>query len=326
MRSEVRVLPELFLSRLRKIIPSQKWDSIANTFSQPKPTTFRVNTLKSSAQTIREALEKLGLRLQSVPWYRDAFILRQGRLRELEKADVYQRGEIYVQGLSSMLPVLVLDPKPGEHILDLTAAPGSKTTQMSCLMKGEGRIVAIDSDRIRFAKLKANVALQGANNVELLLSYGESIGKKFPGQFDRVLLDVPCSGEGRFETRGPATYRYWTVRKVNEAAQTQKKLLSSAFLALKPGGVLVYSTCTFAPEENEGVVSDLAERFESQIELVVGPIHELPLCSIPNQMRGLMRWERRDFHPSLKKAVRILPTSEMEGFFIARIRKKGKLP
>lgn len=161
MRSEVRKLPETFLDRLRRIIPPRKWDVVANTFTESKPTTFRINILKASAKTVREKLEREGLRLENVSWYGDAFILCEGRLRELEKTRVYRGGEIYVQSLSSMIPLLILDPKPGETILDLTAAPGSKTTQLACLMEGEGRIVAVESNPIRYAKLKANIQRQG---------------------------------------------------------------------------------------------------------------------------------------------------------------------
>ena len=320
MRSEVNSLPKLFLDRLRKIIPSQKFDVIANTFAQTKPTTFRVNSLKASRQAVREKLEHQGFKLAPVSWFPDAFVLREGRLRELEKTESYQAGEIYVQNLPSMIPPLVLDPKPGESILDLTAAPGSKTTQMACFMQGRGKIVANESDRIRYSKLKANVELQAANNVELVLSYGESFGKKYPECFDRVLLDAPCSAEGRFNVNEPASYRYWNLDRVRQSAKLQKKLLSSALTALKPGGALVYSTCTFAPEENEAVVNEALEKFDGFLELV-GAIHELPLLVVPNRMGGLPAWDGRKFHPSLTKAVRILPASEKEVFFVARLRK-----
>lgn len=315
MRSEVCSLPKLFLERLRKVIPSQKFDTVANFFTELKPTSFRINSIKTSRELIREDLERQGFRLASVPWYANAFILCEGRLRELEKTESYLKGEIYVQNLSSMIPPLVLDPKPGERVLDLTAAPGSKTTQMACLMEGKGQIVANESDQIRCAKLKANVELQGAKNVEIMLGYGESIGRKFPEHFDRVLLDAPCSAEGRFNAREPSSYKYWNLKRTYEAAKLQKKLLFSGLAALKKGGVLVYSTCTFAPEENEGVINEALEKFTDKIEI------ETINLSIPNKMAGLPAWEGKKFHPSLKKAIRILPTSEMEGFFIARILK-----
>ncbi len=315
MRSEARVLPELFLERLQRIIPSQKWDAVANTFTEPKPTTFRANTLKVSPAKLRERLEHEGFGAETIHWYPEAFILHRGTLRDLQKTESYQKGHIYVQGLSSMIPPLVLNPKPDELILDMTAAPGSKTTQIGCLMKGQGRIVANDNNRPRFFLLKANVESQGIPNVELTLQYGESIGRKQPDRFDRILLDAPCSAEGRFQTREPKSFRFWKPAKVKEMVRKQKKLLWSAINALKPGGVLVYSTCTFAPEENEGVLSWALEKFSPAIELE--PV-SLPLT---NQMPALARWEKEEFDPSVRKAVRILPILQMDGFFVAKIRK-----
>lgn len=317
MRSEVRKLPELFLERLNRVIPSQQWDAVANTFAQSKPTSFRVNTLKAGVGDVRAQLEAQGFRLEPVSWYPAAFTLQHGSLRALQQSDVYRQGAIYVQSLSSMIPPLLLNPKPGELVLDLTAAPGSKTTQMACLMRGEGRIVANDNNRVRYYKLRANVEQQAARNVEPMLRSGESIGRTHPGRFDRVLVDAPCSAEGRFQVREPSTYRYWKLVKIREMVRKQKRLLHSAILALRPGGLLVYSTCTFAPEENEGVVSWALSKCGPLIAL------EAATLPVPNARAGLATWEGQPFHPSLRRAVRILPTPEMEGFFIASIRKHG---
>lgn len=318
MRSEAQKLPKLFLERLARIVPRHKFDSIANTFTERKPTTLRVNTFKSNGKIVEVELRKQGFQLSRVPWYRDAFIVQRGTQRELEKTEVYQRGEIYVQNLSSMIPPLVLKPIPGERVLDLTAAPGSKTTQISAMVNGEGEILAVENDPIRFEKLRANVLLQGTHNVTVVLDDGERVGKKYPEHFDRVLLDAPCSAEGRFLTSEPSSYRYWKLEKVAAVSKIQKKLIHSAFLALKPGGVLVYSTCTFAPEENEAVVDTVLKEFGSEASLE--PV-DFPL---PNSLRGLSRWEGEAFQSALGKTVRILPTFEMEGFFVARLRKSGK--
>ncbi len=203
---------------------------------------------------------------------------------------------------------------------DCPAAPGSKTTQMACPMKGVGRIVANDNNRVRFFILKANVEGQGVPNVELSLQYGEAFGRKQPQRFDRVLLDAPCSAEGRFLVCDPKSFRFWKVPKVREMARKQKKLLFSAVGALKPGGILVYSTCTYAPEENEEVLSWALEKFGSALEL------EPVQLSVRNQMPGLSGWEGKAFHPSLRRAVRILPNDRMEGFFVARVRKRESTP
>ncbi len=317
MRNEVKRLPELFLQRLKRLLPSQKWDAIANTFAETIPTTFRMNTLKASPEFLKEKLEHSGFRLHKVPWYTCAFILRGGTLRELQKTEAYLKGEIYVQSLSSMIPPIVLDPQPGETILDLTAAPGSKTTQIATMLKETGRVVANDNNKIRFFKLKANVELQGAANVTLSLKGGELFGREQPESFDRILLDAPCSAEGRFNIHDPASYHYWKPAKIKEMSRKQKMLFASAFHALRPGGILVYSTCTFAPEENEGVLTWAFEKFKERIQLkkIRLPFH--------NQMPGIWQWENEPFDSRVRQAVRILPTAEMEGFFIAKIRKSG---
>src|SRR5579871_6543435 len=187
-------LPELFLEKLRRIIPSNQWDKVLKTFAEERPTTFRINTLKTSSASLKERLEPQGFKIENVPWYKDAFILRKGRQKDLEKTGLYTRGEIYVQGLSSMVPPLVLEPQPGEIVLDLTAAPGSKTTQLAALMKNQGRLLANDNNPIRVEKLKANAALQGASAVEVLpAGDGGLVWKENFEKMDRVLLDAPCS-------------------------------------------------------------------------------------------------------------------------------------
>ncbi len=318
MPTDARGLPEAFLERLRRIIPASHSAAALKSFTGPKPTTFRVNTLKSTPEATRERLTAQGFKLERVQWYRDAMILQDGRLRELQETEPYKTGAIYVQSLSSMLPPLVLEPKPGETVLDLTAAPGSKTTQLACLMEGRGRIVANDNNKIRFFKLRATVELQGARNVETTLRYGEAFGRELPETFDRVLADVPCSTEGRFDVSDPTSYKFWKPGKVREMARKQKRLIWSAVEALRPGGVLVYSTCTFAPEENEMVVHWALEKFKETLAL-----EPIPL-GLSNCLPGLVEWEGKALHPSLKLTRRIVPTEEMEGFFVARLRKHLK--
>ncbi len=313
---EAAVLPAAFLERLQRMIPPSQWDAVLRTFTQPKPTTFRVNTLKADSASIRQQLEASGFRLETVPWNHAAFTLRNGQLRNLQETPCYQRGEIYVQSLASMLPALVLDPQPDERVLDLTAAPGSKTTQIACLMRGRGRLVANDNNRIRGYKLQANVKQQGAANVEISRRHGEAFGKVGAEPFDRVLVDAPCGTEGRFFTGRPSSYNYWKPRKIHEMVVKQRRLLEAGARALRLGGVLVYSTCTFAPEENEGVVNWVLGRFDGALD--IEPI----VVPIPNTMPGLTVWEEKVFCTSLSRTVRVLPTDDMEGFFVARLKKR----
>jgi 16S rRNA (cytosine1407-C5)-methyltransferase len=311
-----RQLPEAFLEKLRRIIPANQWDKVLKSFAAERPTTFRVNSLKASPASIKERLEPQGFKIENVTWYKDAFILRKGKQKDLEKTDLYKQGEIYVQGLSSMIPPLLLAPQAGESLLDLTAAPGSKTTQLSALMKNQGRILANDNNPIRVEKLKANAALQGASNVEVLpAGDGGLVWKEHYEKLDRVLLDAPCSSEGRFQLEEPSTFGYWKEDTNRKMAKDQRRLFKSAFLSLKPGGTMVYSTCTFAPEENEMVLNWALETYGDAIEL------EDFSNPLPTYTRGLAAWGDLKFNPAVSKSIRILPTADIEGFFVAKLRK-----
>jgi len=316
-----RQLPEAFLEKLRRLVPMNQWDRVSKSFNTEKPTTFRVNTIKTNSHAIREKLESQGFKIENVPWAKDAFILRKGLQKDLEKTDPYRKGDIYVQGLSSMIPPLVLDPAPGETVLDLTAAPGSKTTQMACLMNGLGQIVANDNNPIRVEKLKANVELQGTTCVNVPdASDGGLLWKNHLEEFDRVLLDAPCSSEGRFFLGEPSTYGYWNKDTNRRMAKEQRRLFKSAFYSLKPGGTMVYSTCTFAPEENEMVLNWAKETYGDALE-----IEDISLA-LPSAMRGLPSWGDLKFHPSVVKSLRVLPNADGEGFFVAKLKKTKSIP
>jgi NOL1/NOP2/sun family putative RNA methylase len=321
MSPSKRSLPPLFLEKLRRMIPNNQWDKVLRSFSLERPTTFRVNTLKMDPSSLKERLEPLGFKVENVPWYKEAFILRKGTQKDLERTGLYKKGEIYVQGLSSMVPPLVLAPKPGEKVLDLTAAPGSKTTQLACLMGNEGSILANDDNPIRVGKLKANAALQGATNVTVPpAGDGALVWKDHYQGFDRVLLDAPCSSEGRFQLDEPSTYGYWREDTNRRMAKDQRRLLKSAVLSLKPGGTLVYSTCTFAPEENEMVVQWALETYGDALKM-----EEISI-SLPLHTRGLAGWGDLKFDPSVVKSVRVLPTADVEGFFGAKLKKTKSIP
>ncbi len=309
-------LPPEFIERLERLVPPEALVAVLRAFSARRPTTFRVNTLKTTRDELRARLMELGLETDSVAWYPDAFILQNKSKWELMETPPYQNGELYVQSLSSMIPPLVLDPQPGEKVCDLAAAPGSKTTQMAAMMRNQGEIVANDRSKIRLRKLVANLKTQGVTNVRTRLSNGEDLWKRFPEYFDKVLVDAPCSLEGRFEVSDPKSFRDWSLRKVEFLSRIQGHLLRSAVSATRPGGVIVYSTCTLSPEENEGVIDWILEKEHGVVE--VEPI-DLPL---DNLQRGLVRWARQDFARAVEGTVRVLPSTLMEGFFVAKLRKR----
>ncbi|MDD4879586.1 MAG: RsmB/NOP family class I SAM-dependent RNA methyltransferase, partial [Candidatus Omnitrophica bacterium] len=176
--------------------------------------------------------------------------------------------------------------------------------------------VAVEKMEIRHQKLLATLKIQGADTARALLADGMAMGKEYPGYFDKVLVDAPCSGEALFYLRDPKTFKPWSRKKVADLSHTQKVLIYSGISALKPGGELVYSTCTFSPEENEDVVDWALNKFEG--------LRAVPLdVPLPNKVRGLASWEGKRFSNDLGLAMRILPNEYMEGFFLAKLKKMG---
>lgn len=320
-------LSEIFLDRLSLIVGRSQFRSTEKTFVE-RPTTFRINCLKlrqeDGADFVVASLRERGFRLRRVPWYADAFILENKSKRELMETEEYRNGLIYLQSLASMVPPLALDPRPGEKILDLTAAPGSKTSQIACLMERTGELVANDDNKVRFFKLKHNMELLGVISdspspnwtFSLTMEDGSELCSGYKNYFDKILLDAPCSAEARFRADDPKTFGYWSERKIKEMAIKQRKLLFSAWYALKPDGTLVYSTCTFAPEENEMQVSRLLERFPNEAEML--PISILHMKTV----QPITEWKEKKLHVGVKNVIRLLPTQEIEGFFIAKLHKK----
>lgn len=313
-------LPEKFLERLELIVGSGRVADVRKTFVD-KPTTFRINTIKASKEDILRILKESGFKADSVSWYPDAFILRNKSKRELTDLDVYTSGKIYIQSLASMVPPLVMDPQPGEKILDLTAAPGSKTSQIAALMNKKGELVANDLNKVRFFRLKHNMEMLGVEQpaddwtFTLRMEDGSVLSQEYAEYFDKVLVDAPCSGEARFIDGVPKTYGYWSEHKIKNVSYRQHKLLMAAWQTLKPGGVLVYSTCTIAPEENEARISKLLERIGEEAEVL--PITLAGLPTLP----PVAEWKGRAYTTEVKKTLRILPSMDVEGFFIAKIKK-----
>lgn len=308
-------LPPLFLERLQSLLPPPNLAAYQQAFTAPGPTALRVNRLKAGADEVPENLRGQGFDLTVVPGIPDAYSVPAAQRRALTESDAYRAGRLYIQNPSSMIPPLLLEPRPEDWVLDLTAAPGSKTTQLAAMMRNEGRISAVERSRSRFFRLHANLEQQGVTNTRTYLRDGNGVGRQLPERFDRVLLDAPCSAEGRFSAADPAPWQGWKPKRPRKLQRQQRRLLASAVAALKTGGVLVYSTCTFSPEENEAVLDDALKRFAGALEV------EVPPRSWPNANPGLESWEGTQFDPQVKRALRLLPDGLMEGFFVARLRK-----
>ncbi len=313
--SDTLFLPSPFLEKLDILIPEKNKASVYSSFTTPRKIGVRFNTLKSNTSSLLVTLEKKGFSFSSLSWYPDGFLLEKGEKHALQETEEYKNGELYFQSVSSMLVGVILSPRIDEKILDLTAAPGSKTAQIAALMHNTGEILANDRSRERLFKTKHNLSLLGVTNTRLVLSPGETLWKKHLNEFDKVLLDAPCSMEGRFISGDVDTYKDWSLKKSKLLSKIQRYLLRSSVNAVKPGGVIVYSTCTLSPEENEEVINWILEK-ETDIS-----VESISLPDVAH-LQGVTEWKKKTLHPSLSQTVRILPSEVYEGFFIAKLKKK----
>lgn len=261
-----------------------------------------------------------GWQLQALPWVPGGYVIdRADRSVPLGHSLEHFAGHFYIQEASSMIPPVVLDPQPGERVLDLAAAPGSKTTQIAGMMHNTGLVVANDSSVPRLKALTANLERIGTINTVITQLAGQRLGRFAAGQFDRVLIDAPCTAEGTI-AKSPEALHRWSENAIRKLSTIQSKLLAGAYQALKPGGTLVYSTCTFAPEENEAVVDGFL-RVHPEADVLAFDLPGLSLAP------GLTAWEGVSFDARLAHTRRVWPGAEpMEGFFIAKLHKPEGAP
>lgn len=309
------VLPYQFRERLQHIIPKKFYASVLDSFCHNRPTTFRTNTIKISTKDLQLELEKEHIVTEQIQWYKDAFILSHQPKEILMDTNWYKNGFLYIQNLSSMIPPLVLDPQPHDLICDIAAAPGSKTTQIAALMNNEGKIIANDKSHVRRYRLEANLKLQGVTNTSISKLAGQALWHMYPEYFDRTLVDVPCSMEGRINCQEQETYEQWSVKKIKSLVQIQRFLLRSGISATKPGGIIVYSTCTLAPEENEGIIDWILEKEKDAIQV------EKINLKMEETLPELTCWNNKTYVTTLNNTIRIRPSFLMEGFYVAKLKK-----
>lgn len=296
---------DAFVQLLEAVYTEAQVAHILAALASEGPRCFWYNPLKSCVETLGDFEPVSGLHQ----------VWLAPEAAELTYSQAAQEGQIYFQNASSVYAARMLGAQPDEEVLDLAAAPGGKTIALAAAMGNTGRIAAVEVVKGRFHRLKANLERCGVTNVQLYLRDGRGVGRAVPERFDRVLLDAPCSSESHMRWDDASTYQHWSPRKVKECQRKQKSLLRSAYAALKPGGVLLYSTCSFSPEENELVVDHLLKRTDAEVEpLELTQDHFLP---------GMTTWRNKALHPDLGTTLRILPHGVWDGFYMARLKKPG---
>lgn len=300
-----------FVERYSKLTD---WDTFRKFSLSFLRKSIRVNTLKTS---IRELKQRLGRDwiLEPVPWCKEGFFIehKEGRL-DLGNTYEHVLGYYYVQEAASMIPPVVLDPRPGDIVLDMCAAPGSKASQLAQYMDNEGLLIANDVRGDRLAALGINLTRMGVHNDLVTLMQGQRFAKAGI-LFDRILLDAPCSGVGTIR-KSPKTIKMWNPVMVKRLAGMQKKLIIAAWKCLRPGGVLVYSTCSTEPEEDETIVDFLLNSFDD--------VEVLPIDLDIKNGGPVTEFEGVAFSDEVKKTLRLWPqTNDTEGFFVAKFRKRN---
>jgi len=304
-------IPDAFLEKIQTILPAHlNMEDFIASCQKPLRKSIRVNTLKISVEAFLERTEAKGWKLSPVPWCDTGFWIEADEsVVPLGNTAEHMSGLFYIQEASSMMPVsaLFMNDESYDAVLDTAAAPGSKTTQIAALMNNEGVLVANEYAASRVKVLHANVERCGVRNAALSNFDGRVFGGWLPEQFDAVLLDAPCSGEGTVRKDEDAM-KNWTQASVLDIADTQKDLIESAFHALKPGGVMVYSTCTLSTEENQQVCQHLKETFGDAVEF--------------ESLENL--FENAEAALTEEGFLHIFPqVYDCEGFFVARIRKQA---
>ena len=316
MSADSDAIPSLFHERLDQIYGALRAEDIREHLLEPPPLSFRVIG-DVDPDAVHADCAAQGLELDRVHWTDGAFRVRVGGRAGLQQTDLAERGAVFIQSLSSMAAVEALDVQPGLHALDLCAAPGGKTAMIASRQQGRGVLVANDRSRSRLARLRSVLEQHGVSHVELSCSSGESFGGTHASCFDRVLVDAPCSGEGMFRCDDADAWAEWGLGRIRRLAKQQERLLIAGLRCLRPGGVLVYSTCTHAPEENEAVVQRVLSRVDVEVELEALPE------SLPAGCPGLESWNGVEFDPQVGLSRRLVPDGWCTGFFLARFRRRN---
>ena len=307
--SEIEFKPK-FVERYSKLTDWAAFKTCSLSFLRRS---IRVNTLKISVKELKERLEEVW-NLGQIPWCKEGFWIEHVKKerRDIGNLIEHSLGYFYIQEAASMIPSIVLEPEQDEIILDIAASPGSKTTQIAQYMQNRGILIANDYTYERMKPLSINLQRCGVTNSIITLMEGQWF-RKSGIEFDRILVDAPCSGTGTIR-KSLKTIGIWNPNMVRRLSITQKQLIETGFNLLKNNGTLVYSTCSLEPEENEGVVDFLLKKYEN------ARLEDIKL-NIKRSL-AILEFENKNYSEELKKCLRIWPQdNDTEGFFVAKIRK-----
>lgn len=302
----------------KELLSPNQFDHYLQMIRLKRKPAIRVNTLKIEKRSVMNQLRTLGISVTEFHKLPNCFLVNNSDSKNLLKTELAREGKIYLQGISSQIPAFLLAPSPGDFLLDLAAAPGSKTTQLCALMENKGCIDAVEPDFIRKERLEYNVRIQGCKIVAIHHIKGELFLSETYGSYDKVLIDAPCSGEGRFNIYDKSSYAAYRLQNIPKFHKLQVKLLRKALAAVRKGGVVLYSTCTLNTIENEEVLEEALADTNTEIMELPEFLRTLPEALSPRSQTSNYPRLRKD----MKNCIRILPSQRMEGFFLAKIIKR----
>ncbi len=298
------MIPQFLYEMLEDQYGNELTHKIIEGYLQKRPVTLRANTLKTNRNNVEQILSKENISFERIDWNEDALILPNINEQKVRDLEIYKNGEIYLQSLSSMMPVIALAPKSNENILDMAAAPGGKTTQIAAKTQNEAFITACEKNKIRAERLKYNIEKQGVTSVNVLIEDARNLSDYL--SFDKILLDAPCSGSGTIYSQDSNLEKVFTQELVQRSVKTQYELLKKAINILKKGQEMIYSTCSILEVENEKNVEKLLKT--NNIEIV--PIDKNLFLNVP-----LLK-------SNIEGTITVCPNNLYEGFFMAKLRKK----
>ena len=314
-------IPKELVVRLKEIYTKDELKIINSGFEcGRKKTSFRINTLKSTTKEILEALKEANLEIEKVKFLKNGYILLNWKEKDLWDLDIYKKWKIYLQSISSQLPIDLLDLEDFHKVLDITAAPGWKTSQVSALLKNTWEVVANDNNSIRIDKLNFTLNKQWCKNVKVIKTDARLIWEKnedFKDYFNHIIADLPCSAEWKININKEKSYSFWNPWVIKKNFYLQKEILNSIIPLLKTGWTLIYSTCTLAPEENEAVIHMILSNYS---ELEIDEIN----IDYDKTKKWIAGFWKHVYRKDVSKTIRILPSEESEWFFIAKFKKIKK--
>ena len=293
------MIPEL-ANKIKEYYTEEEYQKIVNGYNSNRPVTIRINNIKATKDNVLKELEANNISYEEVSWYSNALILKNTTEEVIRELNIYKEGHIYLQSLSSQLPPLFLEPKENDQILDMTAAPGGKTTEIAALANNNVMITATEKNKQRYERLKYNLEKQGVKKTTVIQKDARYLDDFF--SFDKILLDAPCSGSGTLTEYSMNNFSMELLERINV---TQEELLTKALKLIKKDGYIIYSTCSILKDENEKLLQKFIDK--KQIEII-----PLDLSNYNNL-------------PTLKTTIEgtlcLYPDELYEGFFIAKIRK-----